>query len=62
LFEAGNIDDLVNKIKFLNERKELVGDLSKNCLQSSERLSIDNYYPQILDIYEKTIKEGSGLL
>ncbi len=55
LFEPKNIADLVDKIKYLDERKELRDGYSRNCLKSSKSFSREKYYQNIFNLYQKVV-------
>ncbi len=55
LFEPQNIADLVDKIKYLDERKELRDEYARNCLESSKSFSREKYYQSIFSLYRKVV-------
>ena len=55
LFESGNVDDLELKIKNLYFNEELLDDLTKNCLENSEIMNVQQYTEKIEKIYRKVM-------
>lgn len=54
LFEAGNSDDLYNKIRMLNDSPELLQEYTDNC-KNIDIETTESYYKKLMKIYEGKI-------
>lgn len=45
LFEPGNVDDLVSKIRLIAENKALAGEYTENCLRKNY-LNVEEYFKE----------------
>ena len=52
IYEKGNIDDAINKIKMLSSNVELRDKLEKNGLNTAKKYAWDNLEQDILSLYE----------
>lgn len=51
LFEPGNVEDLVDKIRYLYENPEVLLKFSYQSIEKSKKFSIEKYTEELLDIY-----------
>lgn len=62
LFEAGNIDDLIQKVLLITHNQSLRQQLGKNARRSFEqRYSTDENYKILLNIYRSVIDNRKEL-
>ncbi len=58
LYEAGNVQDLVQKIRYLYENKDILREFSVRCREKVKELnSIENYYLELMGIYSLVLKK-----
>lgn len=51
LFEPGNVDELVEKIRLLYDDRHRLAEFSERCIQKVKGFSIDDYYTKLIDVY-----------
>ncbi len=56
LFEPGNVEELIEKIKLLYNNRSLLASFSKKCLEKIEKFSIKIYYDELMKIYQTALK------
>lgn len=63
LFEPGNTEDLIEKIRFLYEDELRCKEYSLQCLAKAKKYSIESYYRRLMGVYSratgKYIEKGS---
>lgn len=57
LFEPGNVEDLSEKIRYLNEHRDVLQTFSQRCVEKTNDFSIDLYYSKLIEIYESAIQK-----
>lgn len=56
-FEMGNYKDLINKINYLEQNKDIIVEFSKNAYSTSQNdYSVENYYLRHENLYKQLIK------
>ena len=57
LFEPGNVDDMVEKIKYLYDNRDILNGYSDKCIEKVKKFSIDKYYDELMKIYNMAIEK-----
>jgi glycosyltransferase involved in cell wall biosynthesis len=60
LFQPGNDLDLLEKIKYLYNNRDILNQFSFKCREKVRRFSIDLYYDKIMNIYNEAIHRKEG--
>ncbi len=58
LFEPGDINGLIEKIRMLYYNRSLLLDFSKKCANKAEKYLVNGYYDQLIKIYKQAINKN----
>jgi glycosyltransferase involved in cell wall biosynthesis len=57
LFQAGNVDELVEKISYLYHHGDILSQYSEKCIEKVQQFSIEKYYSQLMGVYNTVIEK-----